>query len=931
MEEEELVTCVLCLDVYTDPRTLPCLHSFCFQCLDDLLKTTDATAANFKCPLCQEKHNVPSNGASAFRQDFRIKTLLDKMKSQYSKWAQGDKESEIKCRKHPKFPLKYYCENDKMDICEACLATVHQKHPISMLSTKMKEVNKTIVLKCKEIQNQLDGVMEKVVSGKDKLSQSVSEAKFSIAKEIRSVHTQLANIQQSLYTELEKNTSSKKCMLKEINELQSLQAMIHSIKTSSPQTMSSAEELLQNISNLRTDVDYHENKLCMEFKIPFLRLAPPVLDAFMKLYYTKHALGQQSCKVTIPKTLVPGKQDTFGSHTSTSSAGPLKSIPTVQYNKPLSAPQPSIAMMNATPHASKSIVQSPMAIPTQLPASKAAVQSRTPNISLHPQKTMQSQTQFHPSRPTVQSQTSRQQIVMVQPKQIVQPQRPRLIVQPKPFVQSQTIVSQTPRSMMQPKPIVQPQTPRSMVQPKPIVQPQTPRSIVQLKPIAQPQASKSIVQPIPIVQLQTPRSMVQPKPIVQPQTTVQSQTIVLPQTSRQTNIAMTQPSMPMSAVQHLQRVPSLQAGGIRSNPSPGHPNSHLNQQHHNIMSLGQPQPSTSQVSPQQHSTISCQYFSAWPQQQVASSPAQSPRNSVNLSYISSSDKTGPAVRSMAYSPNLGLILLHENRLLVTYNKSTMLPTVRQIKSTIFTWDHRTSQIGILHCPNSKHPGNCLVGLSVIESGTKLQFQHRFTDGLFERRQQIINCKQGETNYLSTIDGFLVYSTTKILGKTLITCLRPTEVHGNVCVAWSSEVPVIGRIRSVCCIPVKEYVTPFVVCAAHAWAHYSGINTALIAYHPEYSGIVMWSRTFSDLDPNNTKFDLVDMVFDGKQILVLNGAACCLYAISVDGTRIHKVKINERGFNIKPGAWKMAVDREQHRLFIANVDHMIDIYRIDGYL
>ncbi len=885
MEEEDLVTCVLCLDVYTDPRTLPCLHSFCFQCLEDLLKTTDATAPNFKCPLCQEKHDVPSNGASAFRQDFRIKTLLDKMKYQYSKWAEGGKESEIKCRRHPNFPLKYYCENDKMDICEACLATVHQKHPISMLSTKMKEVNKTIVLKCKEIQNQLDKVMEKVVSGKDKLSQSVNDAKCNIAKEIKSVHTQLAKIQRSLYKELEKNASPKKCMLKEINELQSLQATIHSIETSSPQTMSSAEELLQNISNLRTDVDYHENKLCMEFKIPRLQMAPLALDTFMKLECKNHTLGQQSCKVTIPKTLVPGKQDTFGRYISTTYAGPLKTVPTAQYNKSMSALQLPKAMMkamtNVQPHASKTTVQGHMSIPTQLAASKTAVQSQTPNISLQPQKPLQSQMQFHPSRPSVQPHTSRQQIVMVQPKQIVQPQRPRLILQPKPFVQSQTIASQAPRLIVQP---------------------------------------------------QTPRSMVQPKLIVQPQTTVQSQTIVQPQTSRPTNIAMMQPSTPMSAVQLPQRVASLQAGDSRSNPSPGHPYSHLNQQHH--MPPGQPQPSTSQVSPKQHSTLICQYFFAWPQQQVASPPpAQSPRNSVNLSYISSSDKTGPAVRSMAYSPNLGLILLHENRRLVTYNKSTMLPTVRQIESRFYKWDYRTSQIGILHCPNSKHPGNCLVGLSVTESGTKLQYQHGFADGLFERRQQIINCKQGETKYLSTIDGFSVYSTTKIPGKTdRVTCLRPTEVHNSVVVAWSCDVPVIDRIRSICCIPVKEYASPFVVCAALTQpGHCSGNDPALIAYHPEYSGIVMWSRTFSDLDPNNTKFDLVDMVFDGKQILVLNAAACCLYAVSVDSTRIHKVKINEKSFNIKPGAWKMTVDREQHRLFIANVDHTIDVYRIDGYL
>ena len=33
------LTCSVCLDQYTNPKTLPCLHSFCLKCIEALLPT----------------------------------------------------------------------------------------------------------------------------------------------------------------------------------------------------------------------------------------------------------------------------------------------------------------------------------------------------------------------------------------------------------------------------------------------------------------------------------------------------------------------------------------------------------------------------------------------------------------------------------------------------------------------------------------------------------------------------------------------------------------------------------------------------------------------------------------------------------------------------------------------------------------------------
>ncbi len=67
-DELEMVTCSVCMEVMNDPRALPCLHTFCYSCLDSILKGSagggkaNPGATKISCPLCQEKHKVDKSG-----------------------------------------------------------------------------------------------------------------------------------------------------------------------------------------------------------------------------------------------------------------------------------------------------------------------------------------------------------------------------------------------------------------------------------------------------------------------------------------------------------------------------------------------------------------------------------------------------------------------------------------------------------------------------------------------------------------------------------------------------------------------------------------------------------------------------------------------------------------------------------------------------
>ena len=74
---KEEVTCSVCIHLYTNPKQLPCLHIFCLECLNDLVRTS-ARHGKIKCPICQTEVAVPESGTmETLPSSFYVKNLLD--------------------------------------------------------------------------------------------------------------------------------------------------------------------------------------------------------------------------------------------------------------------------------------------------------------------------------------------------------------------------------------------------------------------------------------------------------------------------------------------------------------------------------------------------------------------------------------------------------------------------------------------------------------------------------------------------------------------------------------------------------------------------------------------------------------------------------------------------------------------------------------
>ncbi|CAF3802124.1 unnamed protein product [Adineta steineri] len=70
---EVLLECPLCLDRFDQPRMIPCGHTYCTKCLNELCAGSDTII----CPQCRQQYDVPTAGIALFPRNLSYQQLLD--------------------------------------------------------------------------------------------------------------------------------------------------------------------------------------------------------------------------------------------------------------------------------------------------------------------------------------------------------------------------------------------------------------------------------------------------------------------------------------------------------------------------------------------------------------------------------------------------------------------------------------------------------------------------------------------------------------------------------------------------------------------------------------------------------------------------------------------------------------------------------------
>lgn len=239
-EQRDSMDCVICMEPYTDPRLLPCLHTYCLKCIEGW-SLDRQPSDEMQCPLCKRVFSIPETGVTGLPKNLIIERMLRIKQQQQQPTVDHVTEnvnmspSSGQCEKHMTESLKLYCLDCNVAICTICLADdAHNGHKFMNASTVVDQYRDQLIA---DIGHLVEGtsacrdILQRAADKKEELSRQFAKTENEIIEATEQLKQTIDKHKDKLLDEL---SASKQRRLEEIedicNEIQSRQAMIQNYK-----------------------------------------------------------------------------------------------------------------------------------------------------------------------------------------------------------------------------------------------------------------------------------------------------------------------------------------------------------------------------------------------------------------------------------------------------------------------------------------------------------------------------------------------------------------------------------------------------------------------------------------------------------------------------------------------------------------------------
>ena len=264
IEVEQQLTCPVCLDIYTNPKSLPCLHSFCQHCLEGLPVYSQENKYFIKCPTCRTSAELPEpTGPAAFLVAFHINNL----KEVYSLMKQ---EKAMNCSKHDD-SLRIFCEFCQELVCPDCAISDHRNHQCASVEDSYRKHYQMVETKLNSVSKMMDDIINaltvftnrenEIKKQGDMVKQEIHLTAEEMIEKIRQSERQLTReVETAVDSKLQVLSGQKALVETSLSQLKDCKEFVEqSLKTHShQQVLISKKQMMECMSHVTKDINVEE-------------------------------------------------------------------------------------------------------------------------------------------------------------------------------------------------------------------------------------------------------------------------------------------------------------------------------------------------------------------------------------------------------------------------------------------------------------------------------------------------------------------------------------------------------------------------------------------------------------------------------------------------------------------------------------------------